>query len=270
MNIINKILKSPLGKDKVVMKPITWFKTDEHFAGMYQADDRKVRRICKNIEENGYDFSQPLIVTPEGKNIDGNSRFAAVLIYNKAHPESPIKELPCIIKEFDSKEEALKYEVHLNTDRRSITDADLFTSFSTLNDFKEKLKKDGKSTGDYSDKKLAEMLNISERQISKLRYVVNNASPEMSKAIMNNEITINNAESEIRKMLNPSDGEKKTAKTPKINAADFLLGFKFAISELKKGKSVKAILVNVCSNKSFSFTDEQLNEIESNIKSITV
>ena len=289
-------LKKKKTKDNNNLKPLEWFKTDEEFKSLYKAEPEKIDRIVKDLAENGYDMSQAIIVTEDGSTVDGNSRIEAVKKYNQLYPDKPITELPYVVKKFDSKEDALLYEIHLNTDRRNIKDQDLLTSFITLNEHKEKLKREGKGTEEYSNEKLAQTLNVSERQISKLRYIVNNGNNELIDLIIKGECSINNAEAEIKNMLNPKKEEmetskvqqgcnkttskteteveevvktkKETATTPKIKIKDFKLGVEYAISEIIKGKSSISIWENVSSISTISFTDEQLKEIEDNLNKI--
>lgn len=270
--ILNKFTSNLLStkdcKQKIIIKPLNWFRIDEGFANLYTANKEKIKRIIKSLEDVGFDFTQPLICDTSGYVIDGNSRRLAVLEYNKNHPDKLITELPCLIKQFDSKEEALEYEVHLNTDRRSLSDGDLFTSFETLNSHKEKMKAAGKSIADYTDKRLAVLFNISERQVSKLRFVVNNASSELRTNIINNACSINNAEIEIRKKKSVVSGINKSVENHKINKTDFLLGIKFSLSELADGKSPNLIWNEVKSKQKISFSEDQLKEIEMKILSL--
>lgn len=271
--ILSKLtsLKENTKKDKVIYKPITWFKTDKDFKNMYTQNANKVNRILENIEQNGFDKSQNLIALADGSLIDGNSRLLAIQQFNKLHPENKIETVPVVIKEFKDKEDALKYEVHLNTDRRSITDGDLFTSFSTLNGFKEKLKSAGKNTEEYSDKNLAEMLNVSERQISKLRYIYKYATAKLKEQIINNECSINVAEQEIKKLITPQNQNAKTSKKEKKSKIDieaFRLGMQFALNEYSKGKSANDIwndehIFN--ESNEISFTEEELDKLKSSL-----
>ena len=97
-------LKNKKTKTDTNLKPLDWFKTDTEFKSLYKAEPEKIDRIVKNLAENGYDISQPIIVTEDGRAIDGNSRLEAVRKYNLLYPDKQITELPYVIKEFDSKE----------------------------------------------------------------------------------------------------------------------------------------------------------------------
>lgn len=265
-------LKNLKVKDNDKLKPLEWFKFDDEFKSLYNAEPEKIDRIVTSLANDGFDPSQPIIVTSDGKVIDGNSRLEAIRKYNLLYPDKQITELPYVIKEFDSKEEALLYEIHLNTDRRNLKDSDLLTSFKTLNEHKEKLKEQGLGTEEYTDKKLTEILNVSGRQISKMRYILKYGSQEMVDAIINGECTINNAESEIKKMLTPVTEEKKQSEVKQdveqeneIRINDFILGVKFGLYSIKLGKKPNDIWNFINSKDKISFTKEQIKAIDSAI-----
>ena len=92
---------------------------DKEFQEMFEQETDKVIRIAQNMTENGYDNSQPIIITPDKIIIDGHSRYLAC-------KQAGIKMVPVVIKEFESKEAAKDYERHLQLDRRNLSDAEIY------------------------------------------------------------------------------------------------------------------------------------------------
>ena len=263
---IFEILKNKSNKEETpnttVEKPIEWLKPEAELQTIYSQKPEKVDRIVKSLEKIGYDKSQLIITKPDGRTKDGYSRLAAIRKYNELHPEKAILTVPVFIQDYQDKEDDLLYAIHLSTDRRRLEDDDLFSSFKTFEEFRNKAKADGKSTKEYSDKRLAETLNISERQISKLRYVLVNGSNELHNRILSGSCTIARAEREIKE----KNGELKNEKNQKnsFDYKSFSDGVCFGILENLKGKSLNEILSDprVKDNKvPFVFTEEEKMKI---------
>ncbi len=77
-------------------------------------------KVYINMDLLGFDETQPIIVW-KGRNIviDGHTRLRAAL-------EKGIEEVWVIEKEFLNDDDAIQYVVHLQRDRRKVTDADIF------------------------------------------------------------------------------------------------------------------------------------------------
>lgn len=245
----------------IVEKPIEWLMPEDDLQTIYSQKPEKINRIVKSLEKIGYDRSQLIIAKPNGNTKDGYSRLAAIMKFNELHPDKKIETVPVFIQDYQDKEEDLLYAIHLSTDRRRLEDDDLFSSFKTFEEFRNKAKAEGKSTKEYSDKKLAETLNISERQISKLRFVLLNGSEELHSKILNGKCSISKAEREIKELR----GEIKNETKPQIsyNKA-FSAGVCFGILETLKGRLLSEILSNPRikdSQNHFEFTDDEKQQI---------
>src|SRR5574344_1982696 len=105
MNLINKLTKavgeikqtaeSTFDNERVKIVSISKLKFDEDFKGLFEQEPEKVERITENMKQNGFDKSQPIIVTPDWKILDGNSRYLAA---KKAN----IEYVPVVVKVFNS------------------------------------------------------------------------------------------------------------------------------------------------------------------------
>ena len=195
MNFINNLaarFKTATKKEealpaiKIVMMNLDKLSFDEEFKGMFTQEEEKVNRIAENMKANGFDVSQPIIITPDGKILDGNSRFLACKI-------AGITEVPVIIKEFQSKDEALDYEYHLQFDRRNMSDAEIYSAYQRI-----VAKRNPDGTKAKTDVEIAAELNISPRQIGKIKEVERKASPEVLESFKNGEISLNKAYNQMK------------------------------------------------------------------------
>ena len=192
-------IQSTLLSERIQMVDIAKLKFDKDFKEMFTQEPDKVERIAANMKEHGYDKSQPIIVTKNFTILDGNSRYLAC-------QKAGICMVPIAVKDFADKDEALRYELHLQLDRRNLSDAEIFTMFQRLEDMKAKAKAEGKDTEEFTDANLAEHLKKSERQVQKLRELSRKAGPQTIEKIISGQTSINRAYSEVKQ----SEKERKT------------------------------------------------------------
>lgn len=78
------------------------------------------------MKKRGFDNSQPLLIWKEREIlIDGHTRL-------KAAQEAGRNHVPVYEKSFESESEALEYTIHLQKDRRNLTDAELYACILEL------------------------------------------------------------------------------------------------------------------------------------------
>jgi len=176
--------------DRVMMVPLTKLSFDKEFKELFSQEEDKVQRIAENMKQNGFDRSQPIIVNEEFKILDGNSRFMA-------SQKAGLKEVPVIMKKFESKDDALIYELHLQLDRRNLSDSEIFNAYQKLAALKNLAGEKAKT-----DVQIAEELKISPRQISKMKEVEKKASEETLEAFKNGEISLNKAYNQMKDEMN--------------------------------------------------------------------
>lgn len=231
--VVKQNLQNKFDSERIQMVEILNLKFDKDFKELFAQEPEKVERIAHDMKEHGFDKSQPIIATKDGSILDGNSRFMAA-------NQIGIKYVPVVYKDFTDKNEALKYELHLQLDRRNLSDAEVFAMFKKLEEMKQTAKSEGKSTEDFTDAKFSEQLNKSERQIQKIRELSKKADEQTLDKVASGEITINQAYSEIKKAEQPK--ETKPNENSSINKSEFFKGVKFALDELAKGKTAEEIL----------------------------
>ena len=164
-------IQNKFGPERIIMVNINKLKFDKGFKELFSQEPEKVERIAQDMKEHGFDKSQPIIVTKDFLILDGNSRYLS-------SQKAGISVVPVIIKNFTNKEEALRYELHLQLDRRNLTDSQIYAAFLRLEKLKSVAKSEGKSTEDFTDAKLAVQLNKSERQIQKIRELTKKADEQ--------------------------------------------------------------------------------------------
>lgn len=226
-------IQNKFDSERIQMVEISKLKFDKDFKELFAQEPEKVERIAQDMKKRGFDKSQPIIVTKDGSILDGSSRFMAAI-------QAGIKFVPAVYKDFADKNDALQYELHLQLNRRNLSDAEIFAMFKKLEEMKQTAKTEGKSTEDFTDAKLAEQLKKSERQVQKMRELSKKADEETLNKVSSGEITINQAYSEVKKAEHPKDN--KNNKNSSINKSEFFKGVKFALDELAKGKTAEEIL----------------------------
>ncbi|MBO4859766.1 MAG: ParB N-terminal domain-containing protein [Treponema sp.] len=239
--IFKKKLNSPIKKEKhiiqnmfdsecIQMVEISKLKFDKDFKELFAQEPEKVERIAEDMKVHGFDKSQPIIVTKDFSILDGNSRYLGC-------QKAGITIVPVVVKDFLDKDEALRYELHLQLDRRNLNDSQIYSAFQRLEELKSAAKRDGKSTDDFTDTKLAEQLKKSERQIQKMRELSKKADSQIVEKITSGEITINQAYAKLKQSEKP-----KEQKPENINKVEFSKGVRFALDELANGKTAEEIL----------------------------
>ena len=173
--------------DKMIMVSVEKLHFDKDYKAVFKQEEDKVQRIADDMKANGFDKSQPIIVDKDFSILDGNSRFMACEI-------AGITKVPVIIKEFDSKKDALLYELNLQMNRRNIKeDSVLIETYNTLASITDE---NGNKL--FTDVEIAEKLGVSPRQISKAKEVDLKASDEIKEALSSGEITLNKAYNQMK------------------------------------------------------------------------
>lgn len=178
----------------------------EPFTDIFPVDNKTLQSIRENMELNGYDDAEPLIVWKRNNKltcVDGHTRYMAAQSLN-------LVEIPVIEKTFHDDDEAIDYAIHRQRDRRNLTDAELFKFIEWKDKRKDKeanLKQniteapDGASvqTGKKSAEQTAETLGISARKVERARTVMDHGDEETKQAIEKGEMSINKAYQETQK-----------------------------------------------------------------------
>lgn len=241
-NILNKAAKAVTLEDKIFTVSIDKLHFDEDYKAVFKQEEDKVQRIAEDMKANGFDKSQPIIIDENYAILDGNSRFMACQI-------AGITKVPVIIKKFESRKDALLYELGLQMNRRNIADDSvLIDTYHTV-----AAMKDEEGNKLFTDVEIAEKLGVSPRQISKAKEVDLKANDELKDALKNGEISLNKAynsmKEEMKAKEEPEVKSEEIASTPaevetetSAEAEETVKTVAEAASKTKKSASEKPVV----------------------------
>lgn len=178
---------------KIHLMKIDALKTNPKFKELYKQEPEKVEEIYKNILEDGFDRTQPLIILSDGTVIDGHSRLLAAI-------KAGLKEIPVIVKDgIESETDVLLYEEHLQLSRRNLSESEKLIHLENLLNLKKQALSEGKDIKEFSDESIAKKLDISTRQVQKMREVEAKATPRQLESIRSGDVSLNQVHTEIKK-----------------------------------------------------------------------
>ena len=171
-------------------------KTASPFRDLFPVRKRVLDDIIWDMRRNGYDNSQPLVLWKDHGNvvIDGHTRLSAA---KKAN----IYQIPVILKAFSDEEDALKYAIACQKNRRNLSDSELVACVVELdkrmrpgqrNDLAVNLAPDGARLGK-SATETANLLGVSTRKVERIRSVMDNADDEIKRMVKTGRMTVNSA-----------------------------------------------------------------------------
>ncbi len=188
--------------------------TNPKYQGLYKQEPEKVEELCRNMKEHGFDRTQPIIILKNGTVIDGHSRLEAAI-------KAGLKEVYVIVKEgVETETDVLLYEEHLQLSRRNLSEAEKLIHLENLLKLKKQAQSEGKDISEFNDEALAKKLDVSPRQIQKMREVESKATPQQLDAIRSGETSLNKVHTEIKKAQGPtrkSPVNKEQGKVPPSN-----------------------------------------------------
>lgn len=260
LNIIN-LRKQTDKPNEVFMCPVSKLKIDTTYKGIYKQLPNKIRKIAEDMRRNSYDLSQIIIINPQFVVLDGYSRLEAIKLLNGS-----IKEVPVLIKDFKTRDEYIKYILHLQMDRRSSSDRDKYHSFLHYMELKLHAKEAGADTSEFSEENLANKLSVSKRQISMLKEISRKITPDLMEKLETETYSLSQIYSLIKKSEKAAAAVSTPSTSTHINIDSLRIGVKFAILLSANGISPHDILNEpriADGTKTFEFTADELKTIES-------
>jgi ParB family chromosome partitioning protein len=175
---------------------------DPEISRIFVKKEKLIAEIAANMKKNGYDKSQPLVITREGHIlVDGHTRLAAA-------QQAGLDEVPAVETGFTNMEDAVLYCFERQVLRRNLTDKEILQAAGML---KGRKNKDG--TGRAAEQ-LAERLGVSAGFVYEARKVLREAPEEDIQAIRDGEKTINEVYSKVKKHKAPA------AEPPAVDALE--------------------------------------------------
>lgn len=177
-------------------KSILLEKIEEHpkFRELYSIDDDLLQRIADDMKRNKFDASQPVHIwtvtgddgTEHSYLIDGYTRLKAARL-------AGLLTVPYFEHRFGSFEEAHRYALHLQVDRRNLEGADFLRNIEALmgSDYIRHFEGNKNAA-------IGRLLGKSEKTIERANFVERNATDEQKERIESGEATINATYNDIK------------------------------------------------------------------------
>lgn len=185
-------------------------KIEEHekFKELYSIDEDLLERIVEDMKQNKFDASQPVHIWLCKENdiehfylIDGYTRIKAAKI-------AGLQTVPYFEHNFENFEEAHRYALHLQVDRRNLESSDLLKNIEVLmgSDYIQNMKGNKNAA-------VGEMLGVSEKTVERANFVKKNASEEQIAEIEAGEATINSTYDDLKgkKKKKEKESEEETS-----------------------------------------------------------
>lgn len=266
MDLINNIKSVFQTTDKIKWIDISKIFIDPEFEKIFIQKETEIQNISDNMKENGFDPAHPIILAyskeyPELNNItaDGHTRY-------KAANRAGLTKVAIIYKEFANREQLLKFVYEQQLLRRNLTEQEIFNAWQAMNKLTNENGKKAKT-----DSEIAEELQISRRQVSKMKEVEKKATPEVLDGIKSGEITVNKVYTDIKlqekntKKTEPPESEEDgeilfPEEFAKGWSAGFSFGWEYVYESLHYGKTVDELYAEFTDMKAGKISVESLQE----------
>lgn len=172
-------------------KSIKISEIEEHpdFKSLFKIDDELLKRITNSIDDDGFDNSQPVHIWKVTE-VDGTVHYYLIDGYTriKALKQLGYETVPYFEHNFKTFEEAYKYVLGLQVNRRNLESSELLRNVLRLlgTDFVQNA--EGKKS-----EVIAEVLGVSDRTVEKAISVAENADEETLAKIESGELSVNKA-----------------------------------------------------------------------------
>lgn len=182
-----------INTDKIKWIEIEKIVIDPELKGIFKQEEKEIVNISEDMKINGYNIANPITLSQDNINIDGHTRYLAAL-------RAGLKKVAVIYKHFNSRQEMLSYAYAQQLNRRNLSDSEIFLSYQKLKALTDKNGKKAKT-----DVEIAEQLQISPRQVAKMKEVEKKASVETMDKIISGKTTVNKVYNEIKASEKPID-----------------------------------------------------------------
>ncbi len=208
------------------MKLTSSIKTAAPFKSIFPINAKLLTTIIEDMKERGFDESQPLLLWKEEQVlIDGHTRL-------KAATEAGIQQVPIHEKSFKDETEVVEYVIHLQKDRRNLTDSELYQCILELDkrykhggDIRTEEIKSSRALLNTGEKpqgpqrsrdKTASVLGTSSTKVQKVRTIEDHGNEELKNDIAKGKVSINKAYKEIQQKRKQKSQSSEAVK-PKTN-----------------------------------------------------
>lgn len=197
MNFINTLMAktkaSTITTDKIKWIAIDKITINPKIKSIFDQGETEITNICEDMKLNGYNAGTPATVSQDGVLVEGHTRYLAA-------QRAGLKKIAVVYKHFKSEEEMIEYAYNQQLHRRNLSEQKIFNAYKQL---RELTNADGKKAK--TDVQIAEELNISPRQIAKMKEVERKASPEVMEAFTEGTISLNQAYNQMKEEIKPAE-----------------------------------------------------------------
>ncbi len=202
------------------------------FEKLLAMDDSVITAITDSMEKEGFKPGHELhIWAHNGKYIliDGHTRRHCAI-------KAGLSSVPCIIHHFDTLEDAKRFAIREQTDRRNLSGDALLQAVANFN-FEKGKGNSGDEKGKASEI-IGKQLGVSSKTVEKARVVLKEATEEQKEAIRKEELSVNQVYNQIRRKVPVAKIEDNQTKLSTKEKA-FIDGIRYAISQINSGTSLK-------------------------------
>ena len=197
MNFINTLMAKTKAST-IITDKIKWIAIDKitinpKIKSIFDQGETEITNICEDMKLNGYNAGNPATVNQDGVLVEGHTRYLAA-------QRAGLKKIAVVYKHFKSEEEMIEYAYNQQLHRRNLSEQKIFNAYKQL---RELTNADGKKAK--TDVQIAEELNISPRQIAKMKEVERKASPEVMEAFTEGTISLNQAYNQMKEEIKPAE-----------------------------------------------------------------
>lgn len=217
----------------------------EDFKNLYVIEDQVLERIVKAMKETGFDNSQPVhiwyTIGSDGLEhwylIDGYTRL-------KASGLAGITRIPIFEHSFKNFDEAYRYVLKLQVNRRNLDSGELIRNVALLLETEHVRDFEGDKA-----KLLSEELGVSKRTVQKAMSLEKNAGQNLLDSVKKGEVTVNQAYKQMQELRGSSSNMAKKTKeglkqsvTYKMKVCDFQKIVFYLLSQVQNGKSPESLI----------------------------
>ena len=253
--IKNKINNLQKADQKKILK-ISEIVLIPEFEKMLVMDETVVKAITESMKSSdGFKSGHELHVwLHDGKYIliDGHTRRHCAI-------KAGLTSVPCIIHHFETLEEAKKFAIREQTDRRNLSGEALLQAVANFN-FEKGKGNAGEEKGKASEI-IGKQLGVSSKTVEKARVVLKEATEAQKEAIRKEELSVNQVYNQIREKI---PIEKPDSTQPKLSVKEkaFIDGIRYAITQINSGTELKDLYHQTTDTFDYSTMTASLKDID--------
>ena len=253
-SIKNKIENIQKANQKKILK-IKDIELIPEFENLLAMDESVISAMTNSMKTEGFKPGHELHVWfHNGKHIliNGHTRRHCAI-------KAGLSTVPCIIHHFDTLEDAKKFAIREQTDRRNLSGEALLQAVANFN-FEKGKGNSGNEKGKASEI-IGKQLGVSSKTVEKARVVLKEASEEQKEAIRNEKLSVNQVYNQIRAK---APAVKTDDNQPKVSTKEkaFIAGIRYAIVQINSGISLRDLYHQINGNIDYSKMSASLKETD--------